>query len=376
MIPWLPSSLLNHLWQSTLFVVVVWLATVALRSNRARVRYWLWMAASVKFLIPVSALVSLGEQFEWRTAPASVRPAVSFVIEDVLTPAVVVAAAPASIAPPLLVLPWLLLAVWVAGAAVVLTSWWRQWLPIRSAVRRATPVRLDAGCDADDLVVVSTPSIFEPGVVGILRPVLLLPDGLADRLTSLQLRALVAHERCHARCHDNLLAAVHMVVEAAFWFHPLVWWIDGRMIDERERACDEAVIRSGSHPRDYAEGILEVCRRSVASPLACVAGVSGSKLRRRVESIISGHVGVPLTVGRRLALACAAAVTIGGPVASGAVKSPADVQADVIGPRPKFEVASVKRNQSLKGPYGGLEFHPGGLRDHRCRVPNHTSTTG
>ena len=55
-----------------------------------------------------------------------------------------------------------------------------------------------------------------------------------------------------------------MAVEAMFWFHPAVWWIESRLIDERERACDEAVLQSGSQPSDYAEGILEVCRQSVA----------------------------------------------------------------------------------------------------------------
>jgi bla regulator protein blaR1 len=49
---WLSSALVAHLWQSTLIVGIVWLATLALRGNRPRVRYWLWTAASVKFLVP------------------------------------------------------------------------------------------------------------------------------------------------------------------------------------------------------------------------------------------------------------------------------------------------------------------------------------
>ena len=131
MTPWVPSALMNHLWQSTLFVIVVWLATLALRKNGARVRCWLWTAASVKFLVPLSMLVSLGERFQWRAAPAAVQPAVSFVMQDILAPAAVVVVAPASVPQSAPVLPWLLLAVWALGAAVVLVSWWRQWLPIR-----------------------------------------------------------------------------------------------------------------------------------------------------------------------------------------------------------------------------------------------------
>ncbi|PYU53945.1 MAG: hypothetical protein DMG55_33135, partial [Acidobacteria bacterium] len=50
----------NHLWQSTLFAITVGLLTLILRKNQARARYWLWLAASVKFLIPFSVLVGMG----------------------------------------------------------------------------------------------------------------------------------------------------------------------------------------------------------------------------------------------------------------------------------------------------------------------------
>jgi beta-lactamase regulating signal transducer with metallopeptidase domain len=50
-----------------------------------------------------------------------------------------------------------------------------------------------------------------------------------------------------------LAAAIHMFVETVFWFHPLVWWIGKRMVEERERACDEEVLQLGGEPRVYAE---------------------------------------------------------------------------------------------------------------------------
>ena len=356
MTAWLPSALMNHLWQSTLFVIVVWLAALALRGNAARVRSWLWTAASVKFLVPLSTLVSLGERFPWRAAPAAVQPTVSFVMVDVLAPATVAAAAPAAIPPSSSVWPWLVMAVWCAGAAVVLASWWRQWLPIRGALRQARLLRLDAQYGAGDLVVMSSPSMPEPGVVGIRRPRLLLPEGIAERLTPEQLRALIAHERCHIRCHDNLGAAIHMAVEALFWFHPMVWWIETRLVDERERACDEAVLRAGSRPEDYAEGILAVCRQSVGLRLACVAGVSGANLRARVEAIMRNETGCPMTRARRWALAAAVVAAVGGPVAGGALT--AQSQAIVPPAALAFEIAAVKPGKPYppgKGPPLALE---------------------
>jgi bla regulator protein blaR1 len=101
----------------------------------------------------------------------------------------------------------------------------------------------------------------------------LLPEGIFDRLTPTQLEAVIAHELCHVRHRDNLIAAIHMFVETAFWFHPLVWWIGKRMVEERERACDEEVLRLGSEPRVYAEGILK-CVQVLRGIIAGVRGRS------------------------------------------------------------------------------------------------------
>ena len=117
MTPWMPPALMNHLWQSTLFTIVVWLATLALRKNIARVRCWLWTAASVKFLVSFSMLVRLGERFQWHAAPAAVQPAVTFMMEDILAPAAVVDTAPAPVPHSASLLPWGLFAIWALGAA-------------------------------------------------------------------------------------------------------------------------------------------------------------------------------------------------------------------------------------------------------------------
>jgi beta-lactamase regulating signal transducer with metallopeptidase domain len=71
-------------------------------------------------------------------------------------------------------------------------------------------------------------------------------------------------------------------------YHPMVWWIGRRMLYERERACDEAVVRSGSEPQVYAESVLETCRFSIQSPMPCTAGMSGSDLAKRIEWIVRG----------------------------------------------------------------------------------------
>lgn len=173
------------------------------------------------------------------------------------------------------------------------------------------------------------------------------PDGvilIIDRLTADQLNGVIAHEVCHVNNRDNLMAALHMFVETVFWFHPLVWWIGKRMVEERERACDEEVLRLSSEPRAYAEGILEICKIYVESPLACVSGVAGANLRKRVEAIMRKRVGVVLSPAKKLVLAVAGALTLTAPVGVGIVNAPA-VQAQSASAKESksFEVASVRR---------------------------------
>ncbi|MGH9587801.1 MAG: M56 family metallopeptidase, partial [Acidobacteriaceae bacterium] len=122
-----------------------------------------------------------------------------------------------------------------------------------------------------EVPVLSSSAAIEPGIFGVFRPVLLFPEGIPERLSAEQMRAIVAHEMCHVRRRDNLTFAIHMVVETLFWFHPMVWWIGSRLIEERERACDQAVVQAGSEAQVYAEGILNVCKFYVESPLACAS---------------------------------------------------------------------------------------------------------
>jgi bla regulator protein BlaR1 len=183
--------------------------------------------------------------------------------------------------------------------------------------------------------------------------VLLWPDSMTDRLDDPHIEAILAHELSHIRRSDNLTAALHMVVEAVFWFHPLVWWLGARMIDEREQACDHDAISHGRDPHVYAESILRTCQYSVEAPLACVAGVTGADLRKRIERIMQGPGNERLSAWKKLLLAAAGIVIVGTPLGLGAVsaaqlkgQSVARSQETAASPAQEFEVASVKRNAS------------------------------
>jgi bla regulator protein blaR1 len=271
----------------------------------------------------------------------------SFVIQQVSAPFAVTS--PLATIPPGTVsssnrIPAILAVAWFLGFVTLIYSWMLRWRRMHASVQQASLLDLQIG-----LPVRISPSFGEPGVFGILRPVLLMPDGIADCLTARELDAIVGHELCHVRRRDNLAAAIHMAVEAVFWFHPLVWWLGARLVEERERVCDEEALRTGGDPRIYAEGILKICELYLASPLACVAGVTGGDLKRRIEAIMSEHVALSLTFAKKLALSAAATTAVAAPFIVGMVHAPA-IRAQspqvalpsTASPAPKFDVASIK----------------------------------
>jgi bla regulator protein blaR1 len=360
------GPLADHLWQSTLVAAVVAVLTLGLRRNRAQVRHALWLAASLKFLLPFAALVALGQQIEWPRAATSAQPVLT-IVDSVGQP---FSSATPSTQPPAAtpargaaagerVVP-ALVGLWAFGSTVLIVVWMRRWRAVASTLGRATPIT--EGCVVEatrrlngHLHVISSDSPMEPGVFGWRSPVLLWPRGIEDRLSDAQIEAIVAHEIAHMRRRDNLTSALHMIVQAIFWFHPLTWWIGTRLVDERERACDEDVLRGGSRPDVYAESILKTCQYFVESPLTCVAGVTGSELKTRIEQIMKHDAHVALNVSKRILLSAALGAAIAGPVAVGMLTS-ARLSAQVVPPAtnaPTFEVASVKPNTSGPGRMGG-----------------------
>jgi bla regulator protein blaR1 len=214
--------IINHLWQSSCFALLAGLLAFVLRKNSPKIRYWVWLSASLKFLIPFALLVSLGS-----VVPRPARRPV-FVAAPVFSNTLVQIVEPFSPAlkatvpahAPLLWAPVIVGVVWARGFLAITLARCRSWLGVRAALRAGTPIELPIPVRA-----LVTPGADEPGIVGFLRPVLVLPVQLLEHLNPRQLGAILTHELCHVRRRDNLFAAVHMGVEAIFWFHPLVWWI-------------------------------------------------------------------------------------------------------------------------------------------------------
>jgi Zn-dependent protease with chaperone function len=298
------TALLDHFWQSTLFALLLGALTLLLRRHAAAVRFWLWFAASVKFLVPFSALMAIGAALTLPVVPLLPDGPTLEVLQDAATP---FASTPAASAVPDGTTNWImvLIVIWAAGTLLALLIWGTRWWKLRALVRAARPLAIPA-----PLPVLASSLPIEPGLIGIFRPVLMLPEGIQARLNTQEMDAILAHELCHFRRRDNLTAAVHMLVESLFWFHPLVWWLGRRLMNERERACDEAVLAAGNDPRVFAEGILNVCRFYIQAPQACASALSGANLRIRIETILANRTTRRLGRGQKYGLSVIAALSL------------------------------------------------------------------
>lgn len=345
------APLLNHIWQSTAVFLAVWLLAWSLHAAQAKVRYRLWLAASLKFLLPFSLFVAAGERMRTAWGSAAQHPALASAIGRVTTPfppqqrlgAILLHADPMSAAAHVCndVVLWILAAVWLCGACIVLLTGLREWMCIRAILCSAAQMAQVSG-----IPILSHAGSLEPGVAGIFRPVILLPETIMSRLSQAQIESILAHELCHICRRDNLTAALHMLVTAAFWFHPAVWMIRTRLLEEREHACDEAVLLSGSNPETYAESILSVCRFSVESPLACMSRVTGADLKLRIVRIMAGGNARSLSRGNKVALLFAAILAMTFALAPGLLGDPRHGGLAQTIPEgthlPSFEVASIR----------------------------------
>ena len=292
-------SVIAHLWQSTIVVALAAVLAWRLRHGSARIRYVIWLLASLKFFVPFSLLTLAGGTIGAWMPLAGARAVAAagwldaarpFLTLEANAPVDAVALSGAS-------LTAVALALWTMGAIAIFAWRSKEWLRLSRMLGAAAPLesgrefaalqraaRRVRGHRGATLRRVSGPG--EPVVIGVLQPTILWPDRLSPLLTDAELDAVFAHELCHVARRDNLLGLLHMTVEVVFWFHPIVWWLGGRLVHERERACDEEVLRMGTDKHSYAAGILKVCDFCLRAPTAFAAGIGSSHLAQRIEHML------------------------------------------------------------------------------------------
>ena len=162
---------------------------------------------------------------------------------------------------------------WIIGAALligrILIGYGIVWrLRQQAQVQHAGPL-----CDAlrqarrtldsyPKVEVATSPSVSSPMALGILRPIIVFPADLVEKLRVDELALVIMHELAHVRRYDNLTLLLQRLVSAVLFFHPAVW-LCGRMLRrEAEQACDDFVVCVTGRSEAYARGLAHVAERA------------------------------------------------------------------------------------------------------------------
>ncbi|HZF39085.1 MAG TPA: M56 family metallopeptidase, partial [Blastocatellia bacterium] len=297
---WFWPVFANHLWQVTLLAFAVWIASCWLR--RARTRHIVWLMAFAKFLLPSALLFLLaretGLNLSWPARTEMIAAADAEVLLQIAEPVAQVPRSDAGASHNEVYC--VLTALWLIGIALCFARW--GWRRRRLAAVALAGEKVEAGREAamlEDLksrlnvsrrvgLIVSS-RFAEPVVWRALRPLIVLPQGLAERLSDGELGSVLTHELFHVKRFDNLFGSLQMFVCCLFWFHPLVWLIDRRLIEEREVTCDERVILSGAAPEAYAASLWKVVQFGFGWPVEGVSRAAGSNLKRRIKLMLNAN---------------------------------------------------------------------------------------
>ena len=326
--PWVPVvglALVHFVWQGALIHAVLGVVLRIVPAGRVDVRYALACAALVvMFAAPIVTVV--------RLAPTPVAAAPLAALSDATAsePAAVAGANPSAavargsgvqaarvptgsdgaqlsaraglavwLAPllPMLVVAWLAgvatLLVRLVGGLALAHSWrTRHVAPVSTEIAQvAAAVAARVGVRRAIKVFVSVKAAV-PMVVGILRPVVLLPASAVTGLSARQLELLLAHEFAHVKRLDPLVNMFQNVVEAVLFYHPSVWMVSRLIRREREFCCDDVATATGGDRLLYAVTLRDLAMLQQPRVTVGVAA-TGSPLPERIRRIVLGPMASP-----------------------------------------------------------------------------------
>src|SRR6185437_7100716 len=284
-----------HLWQTTVFALVILIASFVLRSGPARWRHTFCLVASAKFILPAALVVVLAQQTGIQSSaffsPFQQTDENALVLSGITGPAATLASTYevtifATEATRHREIYFALTTIWLAGILTLLLLWairrrrflgslqpgesprqGREW----QALERARASLQFKG----RVALVISPLKLEPAVWRVWRPTVVLPESIAGHLNDDELEAIMLHELVHIQRRDNLIGNLQLALCALLWFHPLVWFINRKLFDEREQVCDERVMQVCRVPEAYASSILKVVRFCFGWKMAGVTGAAG-----------------------------------------------------------------------------------------------------
>lgn len=129
-----------------------------------------------------------------------------------------------------------------------------------------------------------------PQVIGVLKPVILVPFACLTNLTTEQLEAVLLHELVHIKRNDYLVNLFIASAEILFFFNPFVKQLINAIRKEREYSCDDMVVQFQYQPQQYAAALLTLEKNRTAPVTFGIA--AGGKDRKQLLARVKRIVGI------------------------------------------------------------------------------------
>lgn len=203
------------------------------------------------------------------------------------------------------------MALWAVGSfrrCVALSKTFRRTRRLLSESRPVSAAEL--GLDADALAL-STPLFISerarsPMVVGVLRPVIVLPQHIVDRLEAQQLAPVLLHEQAHIRRGDIVFGLLQELVALVFWWSPVLRYMNHTIHIERELACDLRAVKQLDSAKNYAQSLVDCAKYMINEQRNILAmGLFSHKkeLQHRVSEVLKSKK-VKLPTWKAVAAIC------------------------------------------------------------------------
>jgi TonB family protein len=112
--------------------------------------------------------------------------------------------------------------------------------------------------------IVCSQQCLSPFTIGVLKPVIYLPQRLLDTDDKELLNSVISHEAVHIKHFDDLWIKLQNFIQSLYFFYPVVWYVNGRIHLARECLRDTCVISRGEiSPRIFGKGILSLLKMNL-----------------------------------------------------------------------------------------------------------------
>ncbi|MHC4557685.1 MAG: M56 family metallopeptidase [Planctomycetota bacterium] len=328
------DEIINYLLiASVVAVVLTPLVLVIIKVARIKApvyRHMLWLCILI-CIVALPAIGLHGPKLTFEVLPAKGQPAEAITPEGYYSDDVELARnAPAEIRSPRLIsaettvmdhanpsrlflVKAVLTGLWLVGIIFMLTRLFVGWFRLRRICLAAEPVSGNGRFEnmyGGRSKVLLTSKVDRPVCFGLLQPVIILPREIYNNAAPEDLQMVLSHELAHIQRWDCWTNLLQRVIEAIFFFHPLVWYASSQLTQQREQICDNYVIEKGAPIMDYTKLLSRIAGQGLEKTRFQAVALFEGRLVQRIRSLLDPKHNTQTKTSCRAAVACAIAVLI------------------------------------------------------------------